>query len=54
MKVLSVYEVEDARIKDSINELTRMYAQFNGIERFRCEIEPMLTVRDALAVLCFV
>ncbi len=54
MKVLSIYEAEDTKIKESIIELTKMYVQFNGIEGFRYEIEPMLTVRDALAVLGFV
>ena len=51
MKVLSIYEAEDARIKESIIELTKMYAQFNGIEGFRYEIEPMLTVKEALAAM---
>jgi hypothetical protein len=51
MKVLSVYEVEDTKIKDGIIELTKMYVQFNGIEGFRYEIEPMLTVKEALGVL---
>ena len=51
MKVLSIYEAEDARIKESIIELTKMYMQFNGIEGFRYEIEPMLTTKEALAVL---
>ena len=51
MKVLSIYETEDARIKESIIELTKMFAQFNGIEGFRYEIEPMLTVKEALCVL---
>jgi len=53
VKVLSVYAVEDARIKDGIIELTRMYMQFNGIEGFRYEIETMLTVNESLAVLGF-
>ena len=51
MKVLSIYETEDARIKESIIELTKMFAQFNGIEGFRYAIEPMLTVKEALGVL---
>ena len=51
MKVLSIYEADDARIKESIIELTKIYVQFNGIEGFRYEIEPMLTVKEALAVL---
>ena len=51
MKVLSIYEADDARIKESIIELTKMYMQFNGIEGFRYEIEPMLTVKESLAVL---
>jgi hypothetical protein len=51
MKVLSIYEAEDSRIKESIIELTKIYVQFNNIEGFRYEIEPMLTVKEALAVL---
>ena len=51
MKVLSIYEADDARIKESIIELTKMYVQFNGIEGFRYEIEPMLTAKESLAVL---
>ena len=53
VKVLSVYEVEDARIKDGIIELTKMYVQFNGIEGFKYEIETMLTAQESLAVLGF-
>jgi hypothetical protein len=51
MKVLSIYEADDSRIKESIIELTKIYVQFNNIEGFRYEIEPMLTVKEALAVL---
>jgi hypothetical protein len=51
MKVLSIYEADDARIKESIIELTKIYVQFNGIEGFRYEIEPMLTAIEALVVL---
>jgi hypothetical protein len=54
MKVLSIYESEDARVKESIIALTKMYVQFNGIEGFRYEIEPMLTAKEALAVLGFI
>jgi hypothetical protein len=54
MKVLSIYEADDARIKESIIELTKMYVQFNGIEGFRYEIEPMLTVKEALALMGFI
>ncbi|MGP8080715.1 MAG: hypothetical protein ACLPVI_09435 [Dehalococcoidales bacterium] len=53
VKILSVYEVEDARIKDGIIELTKMYVQFNGIEGFKYEIETMLTAQESLAVLGF-
>jgi hypothetical protein len=31
-----------------------MYVQFNGIEGFRYEIEPMLTVKEALALMGFI
>ena len=51
MKVLSIYEADDARIKESIIVLTKMFAQSNGIEGFRYEIEPMLTAKEALAVM---
>ena len=51
VKVLSVFEVEDARIKDGIIELTKMYVKFNGIEGFRYEIETMLTAQESLAAL---
>jgi hypothetical protein len=54
MKILSVYTVEDTKIKEGIIELTKMYVQFHGIEGFRYEIEPMLTAKEALAVLGFV
>jgi hypothetical protein len=51
VKVLSVFEVEDTRIKDGIIELTKMYVKFNGIEGFRYEIETMLTAQESLAAL---
>jgi hypothetical protein len=42
IKVLSIFEVDDANIKDGIVEITKRCVQFNAIPGFRFEIETML------------
>ena len=42
IKVLSIFEADDAHIKDGIIEITRRYVQFNAIQGFKFEIETML------------
>ena len=42
IKVLSIFEVDDANIKDGIIEITKRCVQFNAIQGFRFEIETMM------------
>ena len=42
IKVLAIFEADDASIKDGIVEITKRYVQFNAIQGFRFEIETML------------
>ena len=42
IKVLSIFEADDANIKDGIIEITRHCVQFNAIPGFRFEIETMM------------
>ena len=42
IKVLSIFEVDDANIKDGIIEITKRCVQFNSIQGFRFEIETMM------------
>jgi len=42
IKVLIIYEVDDARVTEGLIEITKQCVQFNDIEGFRYEIETML------------
>jgi len=42
IKVLAIFEADDAGIKDGIVEITKRCVQFNAIPGFRFEIETML------------
>ena len=48
MKAYGIYEVNDAKLKDAMIELTKYFVQFIDIEGFRYEIEPMLTAQEAI------
>ena len=50
-KVHGIYEVDDAKIKEGIIELTKYFFQFNDIEGFRWGYETMLTVQEAIPLL---
>jgi hypothetical protein len=50
-KVNGLYEIDDAKIKEGILELTKYYNQFTDIEGCRYELEPMLTPQDMIALL---
>ena len=51
MKVCGIYEVDDAKVKEGIIELTKYFIQFYDIEGFRYEVEPMLTAQEAIPLL---
>ena len=52
MKVLGIYEIDDAQVPEGIKELTRRYAElFFGIEGFKYQLEPMLTAEEAIPLL---
>ena len=52
MKVLSIFEVDDDKVPDGVKELTKRLAElFFSIERFRYQIEPMLTAEEAIPLL---
>ena len=51
MKIHGIYEVDDAKIKEGIIELGKYFMQFNDIEGCKYEIEPMLTVQEAMPLL---
>jgi hypothetical protein len=51
MKVCGIYEVNDAKVKEGIIELTKYFIQFYDIEGFRYEVEPMLTAQEAIPLL---
>jgi hypothetical protein len=43
-----IYEVDDNRVKEAMIEFTKYFVNFYGIEGFKYEIEPMLTVQEAI------
>jgi len=51
MKVLGIYEVDDAKLKEGIIELSKYFVQFYDIEGFRYELEPMLPATEAIPLL---
>lgn len=51
MKVCGIYEVDDAKLKEGVIELNKYFIQFFDIEGFRYEVEPMLTVQEAIPLL---
>ena len=51
MKVLGIYEVEDAKLKEGLMEISKYFVNFYDVEGFRYDIEPMLTAAEALPLL---
>jgi hypothetical protein len=51
MKVLGIYEVDDAKVTEGIKELTKYYVQYYDVEGFRYTIEPMLSAAEAIPLL---
>jgi hypothetical protein len=51
MKVLGIYEVDDAKLKEGIKEINKYYAQFFDVEGFRYDVEPMLPAAEAIPLL---
>jgi hypothetical protein len=47
-KVHGIYEVDDAKVKEGMMELTKYFAQFSDIVGFTYEMEPMLTAQEAM------
>ncbi len=43
-----IYEVDDGKFKEALIEFTKYFVQFYGIEGFKYEVEPMLTVQEAI------
>ena len=51
-KVLGIYEVEDAKLKDGLKELIKYYLQsYSDVEGFTYNIEAMLPAAEAIPLL---
>jgi hypothetical protein len=51
MKVLGIYEVDDAKVKEGIKEINKYYVQFFDIDGFRYNVEVMLPAAEAVPLL---
>jgi hypothetical protein len=51
VKALGIYEVEDAKLKEGIKELTKSFVQYYDVEGFRFNLEPMLSAAEAIPLL---
>jgi hypothetical protein len=51
IKVLGIYEVDDAKIKEGIKEMTKNYAQYFDVEGFRYSVEVMVPAAEAIPLL---
>lgn len=51
MKVIGIYEVENAKLTEGLKELTKSMVQYYDVEGFRYCIEPMLLAAEAIALL---
>ena len=51
LRVVGIYEVEDAKLKEGLMEISKYYVQFYDIEGFRYDIEPMMPAAEAIPLL---
>ena len=51
MKVIGIYDVDDAKLKEGVKEISKYYAQFFDVEGFRYDVEPMLPAAEAIPLL---
>ena len=51
IKVLGIYDVEDAKLADAIKEIGKYFVQYYDIEGFSYTLEPMLTAQEAIPLL---
>ena len=51
LRVVGIYEVEDAKFKEGLMEISRYFVQFYDVEGFRYDIEPMVSAADAIPLL---
>jgi hypothetical protein len=50
-KVYALYEVPDEKMFDGLKSISTRYAGYRIIEGFKYNIEPLLTVKDALPMI---
>ena len=51
IKVYALYEVEEDKYYDGIKAIGQRYVPYHEVEGFKYAIEPVLTVREALALI---
>jgi hypothetical protein len=52
IKVLGIYEVDDAKLTESIKEIGKSFVQYYyDVEGFRYTLEPMLPAAEAILLL---
>ena len=51
IKVLGIYEVEDAKLTEGIKELGKSLVQYYDVEGFRYALEPMMPAAEAIPLL---
>jgi hypothetical protein len=51
MKVIEIFEVEKGKYEEALNLTVKRESEFFGIEGYRCEIETLLAVEEAMPML---
>jgi len=51
IEVVSLYNIEDAKIADAYKEFMKYFSGFFDVEGFRYEIKPMMTAQEAIPLI---
>ena len=51
IKVISITEVEKGKYEEALNLTSKRLVEYMGIEGYRCEIDTLLTVEEAMPLI---
>lgn len=51
VEVVSLYNIEDAKIADAYKEFMKYFSGFFDVEGYRYEIKPMMTAQEAIPLI---
>jgi hypothetical protein len=51
VEVVSLYDVEDARMPDAYKEFVKYFSQYFDVEGYRYEFKPMMTAQETIPLI---